>query len=137
LADCQPTAHHRDGGSLTGFGPLDGEDRQHRSQFMLHFQDLRNRAIRLTDERLHHLETDHPEMAGQTPRIAEALANPDRIVRSRTDVTVELFYKWYPSSPVTAKFLCVVVKTLPDDQFIITAYYTDAVKRGEVLWEKQ
>jgi len=76
-------------------------------------------------------------MAGQTPRIAEILANPDRIVRSRTDVTVELFYKWYPSSPVTAKFLCVIVKTLPDDQFIITAYYTDAVKRGEVLWEKQ
>ena len=29
------------------------------------------------------------------------------------------------------------VKTLPDDHFIITAYYTDTVKRGEVLWEKK
>jgi hypothetical protein len=49
---------------------------------------------------------------------------------------VELFYKWYAATPVTAKFLCVVVKAVPDDPFMITAYHTDAVKRGEVLWEK-
>jgi len=103
---------------------------------MIHFQDIRHRVIRLTDERLQHLETDHPEMAGQLSRIAETLADPDRIVHSRTDATVELFYKWYASTPVTAKFLCVVVKALPDDPFMITAYHTDAVKRGEVLWEK-
>jgi hypothetical protein len=90
----------------------------------------------VTDERLHHLESDHPEMEGQTSRIAEALVAPDRIVRSRTDSTVELFYKCYASTPVTAKFLCVIVKVLPDDPFIITAYHTDAVKRSEVLWEK-
>jgi hypothetical protein len=103
---------------------------------MIHFQDIRNRAIRLTDERRHHLESDHPEMAGQISRIAETLADPDQIVRSRTDATVELFYKWYASTPVTAKFLCVVVKALPYDPFMITAYHTDAVKRGEVLWQK-
>jgi hypothetical protein len=103
---------------------------------MIHFKDNRNRAIRLTDERLHHLETDHPEMAGQISRIAETLAAPDWIVGSRTDATVELFCKWYVSTPVTAKFLWVVVKALPNDPFMITAYHTDAVKRGEVLWEK-
>jgi hypothetical protein len=103
---------------------------------MLHFQDIRNRSIRLTDERLQHLETDHPEMTGQTSRIAETVADPDRIVRSRTDSMVELFDKWYAATPVMAKFLCVVVKALPDDPFMITAYHTDAVKRGEVLWEK-
>ena len=76
-------------------------------------------------------------MAGQTARIADTLVAPDRIVRSRTDATVELFYKWYPDTPVSTKFLCVVVKVVPDDQFIITSYYTDAVKRREVLWEKK
>jgi hypothetical protein len=104
---------------------------------MVHFQDIRNWSIRLTDEQLHHLETDHPEMIGQISRIAETLADPDRIICSRTDSTVELFYRWYASTPVTAKFLCVVVKALPDDPFMITAYHTDAVKRGEVLWEKR
>lgn len=103
---------------------------------MVHFRDSRKRSIRLTDERLQHLETDHPEMAGLTSHIAETLANPDRIVRSRTDATVELFYKWYTATPVTAKFPCVVVKAVLDDLFMITAYHTDAVKRGEILWQK-
>jgi hypothetical protein len=61
---------------------------------MVHFQDIRHRGLRLIDERLHHLETDHPEMTGQTSRIAETLADPERIVRSRTAAPVELLYKW-------------------------------------------
>jgi len=99
--------------------------------------DMYSRSIRLTAERRLHLETEHPEMADQLPRVAEALSNPDLIVRSRTDATVELFYKHYPLTPVTEKFLCTVIKVLLDDHFIITAYYTDTIKRGEVLWEKK
>lgn len=100
-------------------------------------KDIPNRSIRLITERRRHLETAHPEMVDQVLRVAETLANPDTIVRSRTDEMVELFYKHYPSTPVTDKFLCTVVKALPKDHFIITTYYTDMVKRGEVLWEKK
>ena len=75
-------------------------------------------------------------MTEAMPRIAETLASPDKIMRSRTDTTVELVYRHYSSTAVTSKFLCTVVKVLPDDNFIITAYYTDTVKRGESLWEK-
>ena len=99
--------------------------------------DIYHRSIRLTAERRLHLETAHPEMIDQVLRVAETLATPDTIVRSRTDAMVELFYKHYPSTPVTDKFLCTVVKVLPEDLFIITAYYTDTVKRGAVLWEKK
>jgi hypothetical protein len=99
--------------------------------------DVHGRLIRLTDERRLHLQTAHPEMTEQLSDIAEVLARPDNIVRSRTDPTIELFYKHYPSTPVTSKFLCTVVKVLPDDNFIITAYYTDTMKRGELLWEKK
>jgi hypothetical protein len=65
------------------------------------------------------------------------LSNPDIIVRSRTDSEVELFYRRYIITPVTEKYLCVVVKTLVGDIFIITAYFTDTIKRGEVLWEEE
>lgn len=60
---------------------------------------------------------------------------PDKIVRSWTDKEVELFYRDYYATPVGRKFLCVVVKVLPDDAFMITAYFTDTVKKGLVLWE--
>jgi len=36
---------------------------------------------------------------------------------------------------VGAKWLCVVVKQLDDDAFIITAYLTDKVKQGVDLWQ--
>jgi hypothetical protein len=99
--------------------------------------DHRGRGIRLTDERFDHMQTHHPEMSGQLDRISETLSVPDMIVRSKIDASVELFYKHYVGSPVSDKFLCTVVKTSGNDHFIITAYYTDTVKRGEVLWEKK
>ena len=101
------------------------------------FRDIHNRRIRLTDERQVHIETDHPEMSGQIDKIQETMSNPDIIVRSRTDLDVELFYRHYDITPVTEKYLCIVVKILRRDMFIITAYFTDTIKRGEVLWERK
>jgi hypothetical protein len=103
---------------------------------MQRFNDIHKRVIRLTAERQQHLQTAHPEMTEVIPRVAATLTNPDKIVRSRTDTTVEWFYRHYPSTAVTRKFLCTVVKVLPDDNFIITAYDTDTIKRGESLWAK-
>ena len=101
------------------------------------FKDIHNRRIRLTYERQGHIETDHPEMFGQIDKIQDTLVNPDMIVRSRTDPDVELFYRHYDTTPVTEKHLCAVVKVLTDDVFIITAYFTDTIKRGKILWEKK
>ncbi|MEW5801621.1 MAG: hypothetical protein AB1847_05890 [bacterium] len=104
---------------------------------MAFFKDFRNRHIRLTHERQNHLETDHPEMFGQIDKIEHTLTNPDIVVRSKTDPDVELFYRHYPATPVTEKYLCVVVKVLAGDMFIITAYFTDTIKKGEILWVKK
>ena len=101
------------------------------------FKDIYNRRIRLTDERQEHIEADHPEMYGQIDKIQDTLLHPDIIVRSRTDLEVELFYQHYVTTPVTEKYLCVVVKVLVGDMFIITAYFTGTIKRGEVLWERK
>lgn len=100
------------------------------------FTDVNHRRIRLTKERQEHIETDHPEMMHQVNRIEEVLENPEVIVRSKTDASVELFYRHYEITPVTDKFLCVV-KVLPDDLFVITAYFTDASKRGDILWKRK
>ena len=59
------------------------------------------------------------------------------VVKSRTDQDVELFYRHYNTTPVTEKYLCIVVKILADDLFIITAYFTDTIKRGIIVWEKK
>jgi hypothetical protein len=101
------------------------------------FKDIHNRKIRVTDGRLEHFETVHPEMFEPIGKIEETLLKPDIVIKSKTDSKVELFYRHYDITPVTEKFLCVVVKVLLNDLFIITAYFTDTKKGGEVLWRKK
>ena len=38
---------------------------------------------------------------------------------------------------VKEKYLCVVVKLSIGDLFIITSYFKDMVKKGDVLWERR
>ncbi len=85
----------------------------------------------MTDERYEHLVSDHPEMEKQIDKVQETLLNADKVVRSKIDAQVELFYRFYHSTPVTNKYLCVVVKILEDDAFIITAYFTDTIKKAK------
>ena len=100
-------------------------------------RDLYGREIRFSRERQQHIACDHPEMTTQFEKIRETLLSPEQIIRSRTDSAVELFYRAYEETPVTRKYLCVVVKTATDDAFIITAYFTDTVKIGQVLWRRR
>ena len=43
----------------------------------------------------------------------------------------------YVETPVTAKFMCVVVKDSETDGFVVTAYYTDTEKKGTLVWQKK
>ncbi len=89
--------------------------------------------IRLTDERLTHI-LDHPEMANMETEIGETLLRPEHVAQSRSDEEVRLYYRFYPETRVGGKFLCVVVKFREEDAFVITAYLTDKIKEGEILW---
>lgn len=95
--------------------------------------DFQGLAVRLTDERRAHI-LEHPEMVPMEAAIEETLLHPSRVVQSFSDPQSHLYYRFYFGTIVGGKFLCVVVKTLDDDAFVLTAYLTDRVKKGEVLW---
>ncbi|MBI4712535.1 MAG: hypothetical protein HY762_04435 [Planctomycetes bacterium] len=76
-------------------------------------------------------------MVGQTEKVEATLLTPDCIIRSPTDHEVELFYKYYPTTPVAEKYLCAVAKILTDNQFVITSYFTKTIKQGELLYGKR
>ena len=100
---------------------------------MQRFTDVRGRSIRLTEERLQHVREAHPEVVAPLSLLEETLQRPEQVRRSRTDPGVELFYRHYETTPVTSKYCCAVVKAT-SDPFLITLYFTDTIKRGEVLW---
>ncbi|EKO32476.1 hypothetical protein LEP1GSC161_0682 [Leptospira santarosai str. CBC1416] len=101
---------------------------------MKQLEDVFKRKIRFTEERRKHIEEDHPEMLGQEERIVECLSLPEQVRQSRTDGSVELFYKYFYQTLVGDKYLCVVIKNGQDDLFLVTAYFTDKKKEGKVLY---
>lgn len=72
----------------------------------------------------------HPAMAGHEQDVKEALQHPSEIRQSRSDADVYLFYK--PER--MDHWVCAVAKQLNGNGFLITAYPTDAIKEGELVW---
>ena len=100
------------------------------------YVDYQGKRIRLTDERLAHI-LEHPEMRDMEPRIAETLAQPEKVVESLSDAQARLYYRFYLGTRIGNKHLCVVVKEVDADPFVVTAYLTDTVKKGRVLWPRE
>ncbi len=102
---------------------------------MAELRDVWGNSVNLTNKRKAHL-LEHPEMRDQEAELAETLFEPDAVMRSQSDDTIRLFYRFYRRLTIGDKYLCVVVKYMEDGVFVITAYFTDKIKRGEVLWKK-
>lgn len=97
--------------------------------------DYQGRSIRLTDEREQHI-LEHPEMMNLLMALEDTLREPQQVIQSASDSTVELSYRYYHGTKVGDKWLCVVVKFTIEDAFVITAYLTDKLKKGFLLWPK-
>jgi hypothetical protein len=98
--------------------------------------DCFDREVRLTDERLAHI-LERAEMQNMREEIIRTLQAPAEVRVSRSDLRVRLFYEFYSRTLVGDKWLCVVVKYLTDDAFVITAYLTDKLKPGERIWPRK
>ncbi len=93
-------------------------------------------TIRLTADRLAHV-LEHPEMAGTESAIEETVRSPQTVVASLSDPQAHLYYRPYTHPRLSDKLICVVVKILASDAFVLTAYLTDRVKKGVTLWPRK
>jgi hypothetical protein len=98
--------------------------------------DYTGRKVRLTDERWAHI-SEHPEMKNMRLALEETLRAPTVVVESLSEPASRLYHRFYPRSMVGGKHLCVVVKFSADDAFVVTAYLTDRLKKGKVLWPEK
>jgi hypothetical protein len=71
-------------------------------------------------------------MAKHEQDVKEVVQYPSEIRQSRSDAGVYLFYK--PER--IGRWVCAVAKQLNGNGFLITAYPTDAIKEGELIWPK-
>jgi hypothetical protein len=73
-------------------------------------------------------------MKGMMRQIRETLLEPQEVVQSSSDKQAQLYYRFYIGTKVGDKYLCVVVKVFMRDAFVLTAYLTDSIKKGDVVW---
>ena|SRR3989344_1284343 len=72
------------------------------------------------------VKTKHTVIEGKEELVKTALIDPDHIRVSIKDPDVYLFYK-----QLNTNYICVVVKHLNVNAFIITIYITDRIKIGK------
>lgn len=72
----------------------------------------------------------HPVMKSKGDTVKAVLLSPDEIRQSKTDKEVFLYYKRFD------RLYCVVAKHAETEGFLITAYPTDKVKEGDVVWAR-
>lgn len=92
-----------------------------------------NIEVRTTIQYWEYLVTvKHPVMKGKEDIIKSVLQMPDEIRQSKMDKDVFLYYKQFD------RLYCVVVRHAGagTEGFLITAYLTDKVKEGDVIWTK-
>ena len=93
------------------------------------------RIVRLSEVQWRHILFFHPEVEGEQVKMMEVLQEPEIVLEGATGDT-RVCYRFYPSTPVTSKYLAVVVKVLDREGFIITSYFTERVRKGVVLWRR-
>jgi hypothetical protein len=102
------------------------------------YQDYEGREIRLPEERLNHIYITHSYMNGMEWTIEETLKDPDMLMGSTSDPgSVRLYYRWFHGTLVGDKYICVVVKILESDAFIMTAYVATYIKDCVELWRNE
>ncbi|HZA23883.1 MAG TPA: hypothetical protein VFA32_14995, partial [Dehalococcoidia bacterium] len=66
----------------------------------------------------------------QNPYCSLCQACSSRRLSSPT-VSVSLYYRRFGGPVIKGRYICVVVKVQGDDAFVLTAYITGSIKRGE------
>jgi hypothetical protein len=91
--------------------------------------------IRLTPERVEHIERRHPEMLGQEERILEVVSSPDLVQEGDSGTLIGV--KHYSKTPLTRKYCAVVYRELSEeDGFVLTAYFTSKpLERRKTVWK--
>ena len=90
------------------------------------------KQIRTTEQYWHEITTyKHPQLAGHLSQVELVLVDPDKIRKSRSDEHVYLYYR-----RVKSGILCVVVRHLNGEGFVVTAYSTEKEKEGITIWQK-
>ncbi len=99
---------------------------------LFEISDVFGQKITLSAERWNHIVLRHPEVKGLLHEIEATMASPQYIVRSPKAKYVYLYHRKFKK--LQDAYMVIVYHTTK--QFVVTAYTSDTIKNGELLWKK-
>ena len=101
------------------------------SKILFEIKTPLNVTVRTTKEYWNYLiSIKHQVMQNREETVKRVLSAPVAVRKSRIDENVFLYYRQED------KLYCVVVRHEGMDGYLITAYPTDKVKEGDLVWTK-
>ena len=104
---------------------------------MIVFQDYEGRDVILSDSAEAHILDGHyeiRELGLLYEVIGETLASPDLVVNRNLALH---YYRMYYDTPINDKFAHVVVVRYEGGWDVRTAFPTDKIQAGVVIWERE
>jgi len=95
-------------------------------------QSIERKNIRLTETQQLHILQGHKECAEQTDKMILTIKSPDVIYFDPAE-EVYHYLRFFSDTPVTEKFMLLIVKHVDNEGFIITAFFISKIKlKGKV-----
>ncbi len=91
------------------------------------------KKIRLTEVQWAHMSSKHPELVSQIDSMMMTVQDPDFIYHSPGEENFH-YLKFFRETPVTEKYLLLIIKHLNREGFIITGFFVSKIKtKNKVL----
>lgn len=94
------------------------------------------RVLKLTNTGWSHIRTVHPELQRELEKVNQTMKSPD-FIRQGNKADTFIFYKFFPETIVSQKYLALVIKYFNTEGVVITGYFTERIRKGEILWKRQ
>jgi len=88
--------------------------------------DKTGRKIKLTKRQWTHITTKHSDLSGKEENIKMAVEKPDVVILQKFDNNTGNYYKYDKNEKA---YLFVAVKYLNGEGFIMTAFYTQKIRK--------
>ncbi len=91
------------------------------------------KKIRLTEVQWAHTSSKHPELENQIDNMITTLQEPDYVYHSTKEENFH-YLKLFEQTPVTEKYLLLIIKHLNDEGFVITGFFVSKIRmKNKVL----
>ncbi|MFQ5976405.1 MAG: hypothetical protein ACE5J5_08855 [Candidatus Hydrothermarchaeales archaeon] len=96
------------------------------------------KRIKLTEAQWAHIKSRHPELADHLENMKATLVDSDFVYHSPKEENHQ-YHKKFKKTPVTEKFLLLIVKHLNKEGFVITGFFVSWIRRKDkvLVYEKE